>query len=179
MRIRVLFDEAAVQGRVSALAAEIAAAHRHEPPLVIGILNGAVPFMMDLLKALPAAWRDRQEFDFYDATSYDGRVSSGDVVLSRTPVVELAGRAILVVDGIVDTGQTLKAVLDHVASCCPAQVQVCTLLDKPSCRRADVPVDYRGFEVADVFVVGYGMDWDQRYRALRYIGCLDDNAEGA
>ena len=74
MRIRVLFDEAAVQGRVSALAAEIAAAHRHEPPLVIGILNGAVPFMMDLLKALPAAWRDRQEFDFYDATSYDGRV---------------------------------------------------------------------------------------------------------
>ena len=171
--IRVLFDEAAIGRRVSELAAQIAADHGGEPPVFVGIRNGAVPFMMDLLRLLPASWRPDLVFDFLDATSYAGARSTGGVRLDGDLVVDVAGRAVLVVDGIVDTGQTMRAVLDHLRRKGPSRVRVCTVLDKPGRRRVPVPIDYRGFEVEDVFVVGYGMDLDQRYRGLRHIGVLE------
>ena len=173
--VRVLFDEAAIEARVAALAAEIAADH-DEPPVIVGIRNGAVPFMMDLLRLLPASWRPDLVFDFLDAASYVGARSTGRVRLAGDLVVDVAGRAVLVVDGIVDTGETMRAVLDHLRRQGPSGVRVCTLLDKPGRRRVPVPIDYRGFEVKDVFVVGYGMDLDQRYRGLRYVGFLQGGA---
>ena len=171
--IRILFDEAAVARRVSELAARIAADHGGEPPVILGIRNGAVPFMMDLLRLLPASWRPDLVFDFLDATSYVGSRSAG-VRLSGDLAVDLEGRAVLLVDDIVDTGETIQAVLGHLRRMGPSRVQVCALLDKPSRRRVPVPIDYLGFEVEDVFVVGYGMDFDQRYRGLRCIGALED-----
>ena len=132
--------------------------------------------MMDLLQALPEAWREGLQFDFLDATSYDGLTSTGTVAISGNLVVAIEHRQVLVVDGIVDTGHTLKAVLDHLQAQGPARVRVCSLLDKPSRRQVEVPIDYRGFEVEDVFVVGFGMDYEQRYRSLRYIGGLVEDA---
>lgn len=173
--VRVLFDEAAIDGRVAALAAQIAADH-DEPPVIVGIRNGAVPFMMDLLRALPARWHPDLVFDFLDATSYAGSRSTGDIRLAGDLVVRVEGREVLVVDGIVDTGRTMEAVLNHLRGKKPSQVRVCTLLDKPSRRAVPVPVAYRGFEVEDLFVVGYGMDLDQRYRGLRHIGVVEDGA---
>ena len=175
--IRVLFDEAAIERRVTELAAQIAADHGQEPPVIVGIRNGAVPFMMDLLRLLPASWRPDLVFDFLDATSYSGSRSAG-VRLSGDLIVDLEGRAVLVVDGIVDTGETIRAVLAHLREKGPSRVQVCALLDKPSRRRVAVPIDYRGFEVEDLFVVGYGMDLDQRYRGLRCIGVVTESASG-
>ena len=129
--IRVLFDEAAIERRVGQLAAQIAADHGQEPPMIVGIRNGAVPFMMDLLRLLPASWRADLVFDFLDATSYSGSRSIG-VRLSGDLVVDLNGRAVLVVDGIVDTGETIREVLRHLRRMGPSRVRVCTLLDKPS-----------------------------------------------
>ncbi len=171
--IRFLFDENAIRRRVAALAGEIAADHGDTPPVIVGIRNGAVPFMMDLLRALPASWRPDLAFDFLDATSYAGSRSAGDVRLAGDLVVDLEGRAVLVVDGIVDTGRTMRAVLRHLRQEGPSRLRVCTLLDKPSRRRVPVPIDYRGFEVEDVFVVGYGLDLDQRYRGLPHVGVLE------
>ena len=144
--------------------------------MLVGIRNGAVPFMMDLLRLLPASWRPDLVFDFLDATSYSGARSTG-VRLSDDLVVNLEGRSVLVVDGIVDTGETIREVLRHLRRKGPARVRVCTLLDKPSRRTGPVPIDYRGFEVEDLFVVGYGMDLDQRYRGLRCIGVVTESVE--
>ena len=172
---QVLIDGTTVRRRITELAGQVAADHGEEPPVVIGILNGAVPFMMELIQALPAAWTDRLDFDFIDASSYHGTESTGRVRLSRDPVVDIAGRAVLLVDGIVDTGHTLAAALTYLDARHPRQVRVCALLDKPGRRQVGVTAHYRGFAIDDVFVVGYGMDLDQRYRSLRYVGVLGDN----
>lgn len=174
--VRVLFDEGAIARRVSALAAQIAADHGGKPPVIVGIRNGAVPFMMDLLRALPTPWRPDLVFDFLDATSYAGSRSTGDIRLAGDLVVRVEGREVLVVDGIVDTGRTMEAVLNHLRGKKPSQVRVCTLLDKPSRRAVPVRIDYCGFEVEDLFVVGYGMDLYQRYRGLRHIGVVEAGA---
>ena len=115
-------------------------------------------------------------FDFLDATSYAGSRSTGDIRLAGDLVVRVEGREVLVVDGIVDTGRTMEAVLNHLRGKKPSQVRVCTLLDKPSRRAVPVRIDYCGFEVEDLFVVGYGMDLDQRYRGLRHIGVVEAGA---
>ena len=94
--------------------------------------------------------------------------------IDRDPVIELSDRPILLVDGIVDTGRTIAAVLDRLKLLTSSSIRVVTLLDKPSRRVVSVPVHYRGFEIEDLFVVGYGMDWNQRYRSLRYIGVVED-----
>ena len=174
--VRVLFDEGAIARRVSALAAEIAADYGGKPPVIVGLRNGAVPFMMDLLRTLPAPWHPDLVFDFLDATSYAGSRSTGDIRLAGDLVVRVEGREVLVVDGIVDTGRTMEAVLNHLRGKKPSQVRVCTLLDKPSRRAVPVRIDYCGFEVEDLFVVGYGMDLDQRYRGLRHIGVVEAGA---
>ncbi len=144
-----------------------------EPPVLLGILNGAVPFMMALLRTFPAQYGEGVDYDFVDASSYQGSESTGVVRVDRGPVIDMRGRPILVVDGIVDTGRTIAAVLEHLRPLAVTSVQVVTLLDKPSRRVEPVAIDYRGFEIEDHFVVGYGMDYNQQYRGLRYIGVFD------
>jgi len=144
------------------------------PPVVIGVLNGAVRFMMDLLAALPQPLAAEIDYDFLDAKSYRGTRATGPVELSRHLVVPVRGRPALVVDGIVDTGHTLNCVVNHLRHGGADPVRVCALLDKPSRRQVEVAVDYVGFQIEDVFVVGYGMDCDQRHRSLPYIGVLPD-----
>ena len=172
---RTLIDAAAVQRRVTDMAAEIAPVLHGRAPVAVGILNGAAPFMMDLLRALPAPLAAELTYDFVDAASYEGTRSTGTVTLSRDPSVDVAGRSVLLVDGIVDTGRTLRAVIDALEARGAAGIRTCALLDKPARRQVEVQVDHVGFTIDDLFVVGYGMDLDQRYRGLRYIGVVDDS----
>ncbi len=172
--VQVLIDRERVRRRVVQLAGQLAADYAESPPLVVGILNGAARFMMELLACLPEAFARQVEYDFVSISSYAGGQSQGKVQLAKDVGVDLAGREVLVVDGIVDTGLTLEFVLARFRERQPRSLKVCALLDKAARRRHPVPVHYRGFAIEDVFVVGYGMDYDQRYRALDYIGVLGE-----
>lgn len=171
--MKVLIDQKSVERRVAELADQLAADYGNDPPLFIGILNGAAPFIMELIARLPAPLQERLEYDFIDISSYDGDRSRGEATLVKDCVVDVKGKDVVVVDGIVDTGLTLDRVLAMLEERKPRSLKVCTLLDKPARREHQVPIDYCGFTIEDLFVVGYGMDYDQRYRALRYVGLLE------
>lgn len=172
MEPQELISAASLEACVRQLAADVASDIGDGELVVLGILNGAAPFMMDLLRFMPADLQTRLRYDFVDATSYQGVASSGVVQLSRLPTVDLTGCRVLVVDGIVDTGRTLQAVLAALDKGGAAELHTCVLLDKPARRQVEVPVSYRGFEIADEFVVGYGMDRDGSFRGLRHIAVL-------
>lgn len=176
--LRVLIDGDAVRRRIAQLAAAVAADHVDGRPVAIGILNGAVPFMMELLAALPSRLAERVQYDFVDATSYRG-TSSGRVEVRVAPVVDVAGRDVLLVDSIIDTGRTVRAVLRDLEGRQPRRVRVCALLDKAARREVEVPIHYRGFTIDDLFVVGYGMDLDQQYRGLRHIAVYESADAGS
>lgn len=170
--MRVLFDADTVAGRVKEMSSELAESMATDT-IVIGILNGAAPFMMDLLRYLPATHHAELTYDFVDATSYQGTVSSGSVHLSVEPSVDVRDRDVLLVDGIVDTGRTFQAVVTDLTKRGVRTLRTCALLDKPSRREIEVMVDHVGFTIEDLFVVGYGMDVDQRFRCLRHIAVLE------
>ena len=159
MHIKEYISAARVAERVEELAAQIGVDYAR-PPVMVGILNGAVQFMMDLMARLPADWPETLYYDFVDLSSYAGTESSGQVVFGKELVVDIADRDVLVIDGIADTGLTLHALLQHLEASGPRSVKVCALLDKSARRRHDLAVDYIGFSIEDLFVVGYGMDYD-------------------
>jgi hypoxanthine phosphoribosyltransferase len=171
--IRPLFDAATVQRRIGTLAAEVAGDYPAGQIVFLGILTGAAHFMMELIASLPASMQLRVVYDFVDVSSYAGQTSTGTVQVRQDCSVDLRDQHVLIVDGVVDTGLTLQCVLDLVAERQPSSIRVCALVDKPARRSHDVAVDYCGFTVEDLFIVGCGMDYDQRYRALDYIGVLE------
>lgn len=171
--IRPLIDRSSVERRIGALAAEIAVAYGDRAPLLIGILNGASYFMHRLVDALPAGLQERLVYDYVRAQSYSGTERAAAVALQQECVVPLRGQDILVVDGIADTGHTLTRVLTALRRSEPRTLRACALLDKPARRQVPLTLDFCGFTVDDVFVVGYGMDFEQRYRALPYVGVLE------
>ncbi len=171
--MKVLIDRSEVDRRIGEMAREIATDYAGSAPLLIGILNGAAQFMMALLDRLPNAMLEQLDYDFVDVSSYRGSESTGRVELTKALVVAVEGREVLVVDGIVDTGRSLAFVMELVRGRRPRSLKTCTLLDKSARRLVPLVVDYRGFEIEDVFVVGYGMDYDQRYRALRHIAAIE------
>jgi hypoxanthine phosphoribosyltransferase len=175
MNVTPMIESAAIQHRVQELATQIAADYGERSLVMVGILTGAARFMMDLMTALPEAVSDRVDYDFIGAASYDGHESTGQVDITLETAVELRGRHILVVDGIADTGLTMQRVLRYMEDQSPQSVKTCVLLDKPSRRRHAIGLDYTGFEIEDVFVVGYGLDADQCGRSLRYIGVADED----
>lgn len=166
---RVLLSEADIQTRVSSLAHEIGAAMPGDLH-VIGVLTGAFVFLADLIRYIDRALT----VDFISASSYgSGTVSRGSVDLLRGVTVPIRGRQVLLVDDIVDTGHTLAALQRYLLEQSPERLHTVCLLDKPSRRQVQVAVEHIGFEIADQFVVGYGLDADARYRNLRYLGVLD------
>ena len=171
--MKVLIDQETVGQRINALARQLVLDYGDRPPVFIGILNGAAHFMMALIACMPEKFQESLEYDFVDVSSYDGDTSRGAVTLIKDCIIEVGARDVVVVDGIVDTGLTLGHVLSMLAAREPRSLKICTLLDKPARRTRQVPIDYCGFTIEDVFVVGCGMDYDQRYRALRYIGVLE------
>ncbi|HVC20821.1 MAG TPA: hypoxanthine phosphoribosyltransferase [Vicinamibacterales bacterium] len=166
---RVLLPAGLIEARVHELAAAI---DRDVPtPLhVIGVLTGAFVFVADLVRAL----RGPLTVDFIAASSYAGTSTSGQVRLLQDTTLPLDGRDVLLVEDIVDTGLTLQALQDHLRARAPRSLRTVALLDKPSRRRAGVRLDYVGFTIPDVFVVGYGLDYEGRYRNLPGVAELAD-----
>src|SRR6058998_169375 len=167
---RVLVAEGELTARVIELGRAIARDYARENPVLVGVLQGAVPFVADLMRALPID----VTVDFIRASSYGaGTSSSGRVRLVADLAVEVADRDVLIVDDIVDTGLTLAALKRTFEARGPRSVRTCVLLDKGSRRLADVAIDYVGFSIPNVFVVGYGLDYDGLYRNLPHVAALD------
>ena len=167
----VLLTEEQINQRINELAAQINEdyAFLQDDLIVVGVLRGSVLFMSDLLKKL----RLPVVIDFMAASSYGGGTeSSGKVRISKDISFDISGKHVLIIEDIVDTGLTLANVLAVLQLRNPASLKLCTLLNKPSRRRTDVDINYSGFDVPDVFVVGYGLDFDNRYRHVPYIGVL-------
>ena len=167
---RPLITAEAIASRVAALGQEVARAIPEGPLTVVGILRGAFVFMADLVRAIP---RDLK-VDFLGVRSYgDATLSSGIVEITSDLVLPVEGEHVLLVEDIVDTGLTLRYLMNILETRQPRSLHVCALLSKPSRRRVEVPVHFTGFEVPDQFVVGYGLDAAQRHRQLPYIGVVD------
>lgn len=165
----ILIDEAAIAAKVRELGGRIAADYAGRDLVLVSILKGALPFLADLMRQvrLPLA------LDFLEVSSYGRETeSSGVVRILKDLANPIAGRDVLVVEDVLDTGQTLAFVLEHLRAQQPASVRICTLLDKPARRVVPITVDYCGFAIPDKFVVGYGLDYAERYRNLPFIGVL-------
>ena len=165
----ILVSEAAIAAKVRELGARITEDYRGRNVVLVSILKGALPFLADLMRQveLPLA------LDFLEVSSYGvSTESSGVVRILKDLANPIEARDVLVVEDILDTGNTLAFVVDHLRSQHPASVRICTLLDKPARRLVPIEIDYRGFEIPDKFVVGYGLDYAERYRNLPFIGVL-------
>jgi hypoxanthine phosphoribosyltransferase len=168
----ILIDEDTLAARVAELGAEVSADYEGRDLLLIGVLKGAVFFMADLMRHLTVAC----EVDFMAISSYgDATDSSGIVRILKDLDINIEGREVLVVEDIIDSGLTLSYLMRNLESREPASLEVCALLTKPSRREIDVPVRYVGFEIPNKFVVGYGLDFAERYRNLPYVGVLDEH----
>ena len=168
----VLIDRETLAARVAELGAEISADYEGRDLLLIGVLKGAVFFMADLMRHLTVPC----EVDFMAISSYgDATDSSGIVRILKDLDINIERRHVLVVEDIIDSGLTLSYLIRNLESREPATLEVCALLTKPSRREIDVPVRYVGFEIPNKFVVGYGLDFAERYRNLPYVGVLDEH----
>ena len=167
---RVVVSEDELRGRITELGKEITADYAGRPPLLVGVLKGAFMFMSDLARAIDLP----VEFDFMAVTSYGSATrTSGVVRIIKDLDLDLTDRHVLIVEDIVDSGLTLSWLLRNLATRHPRSLRVCTLMRKPDAVRADVDIAYVGFDIPNEFVVGYGLDYAERYRDLPYIGTLD------
>ena len=168
----VLIDAETLSSRVGELGAEISADYEGRDLLLIGVLKGAVFFMADLMRKLTIPC----EVDFMAISSYGGSTdSSGVVRILKDLDINIEGRHVLVVEDIIDSGLTLSYLMRNLESREPESLEVCALLTKPARREIDVPVRYVGFEIPNKFVVGYGLDFAERYRNLPYVGVLSEH----
>ncbi len=166
---KVLLSEEQLSARVAELGRQIAQDYEGKTPLLLCILKGAMPFMADLMRAIDGPVK----MDFMAISSYGaGTSSSGVVRILKDLDHPIEGEDVLVVEDIIDSGLTLHYLLENLQSRKPASLKVVTLLDKPGRRQVDVVTDYNGFEIPDEFVIGYGLDYNERYRNLPYIGVL-------
>ncbi len=166
---KIIISQEEIAESVRNLGNKLTKDYANKNPLVVGILRGAAPFMMDLVRAMNC----NLEYDFMDLSSYGSEMtSSGNVKILKDLDTDVTGRDILIVEDIIDSGRTLAKLIELFEYRKAASIKVCTLLDKPSGRVVDVAADYIGLEVPNEFVVGYGLDYDQKYRNLPYIGVL-------
>jgi hypoxanthine phosphoribosyltransferase len=168
--VRVVISQSELERRVAELAAEINRDYADcDRLLCVGVLKGSVFFMVDLLKQLtiPLA------IDFFQTSSYGAGTAPGEVRIRKDLDLTVRGRDVLLIEDIVDTGHTLTTILGLLRFRGARSVKLCALLDKAAARQVEVPIDYRGFEIEPLFVVGYGLDFDERYRNLPYISVLD------
>ncbi|HEX3202650.1 MAG TPA: hypoxanthine phosphoribosyltransferase [Actinomycetes bacterium] len=167
---RLLLDEATVQGRVAQLGAELRADYQGVEPILVSVLRGGVVFLADLVRAaaMPCL------VDFMAISRFDASKDTGVVRIEKDLDLDLSGAHVLVVEDIVDTGLTLTYLLRVLAARGPVSLRVCALLDRRARRIVDVPLSYVGFEVPDAFLVGYGLDLDERERGRREVLAVDD-----
>lgn len=168
--LKLLFSADDIRARVAGLGQRISVDYQGRDLILVAVLNGAALFAADLVRALAIP----VTLDFLRAASYGPSTESTGVVQIRKDVeTPVLGRDVLIVEDIVDTGLTARFLVDHLSAGQPRSIEVCTLLDKPSRRRAKLAPKYVGFEIGDVFVVGYGMDYNQRHRQLPGVYCVE------
>ena len=167
---KVLITEEEIIARTKEMGKMITDDYAEEEPVVVGLLKGSVPFMAELIKQI----RLDIEIDFMDVSSYVGTESEGDVRIVKDLDRSIVGRKVLIVEDIIDTGKTLASVKELMYKKGASDVRIATPLDKPSRRKVQIEGEYVGFEVPNEFVVGYGLDFNQKYRNLPYIGVLKE-----
>ncbi len=164
----VLISEAQIAKRVKALGRAIQRDFKGRDMVVVSLLNGTVMFLADLIRHLPMPLR----LDFIGVSSYGSGTSSGELVFTKELKIDVAGRDVLLVDDILDTGKTMSRVLAKLRELKPRRIRTCVLLDKPERRTEKVQADFVGFKIPNEFVVGYGLDYAERYRNLPFVGVL-------
>jgi len=165
-----LIREEDINKKVNELAERINADYRDRKPVLIGVLKGAFVFLADLLREIDIT----VEVDFLSIRSYNGTESSGIVRITHDLSLNIEDRDVILIEDVIDTGRTVNYILENLRTRRPRSLVVCSLLNKKERRVIDVPLKYVGFTIPGLFVVGYGLDLDNRYRNLKYIGVLDD-----
>ncbi len=166
---KVLLSEEEIAAKVKELGAQIAKDYADKNPLIVSVLRGSFVFMADLVRAIDVPCT----VDFMSVSSYgSGTTSSGEVKITKDFDVSIEGRHLIIVEDILDSGRTLSYLMKTLKARGAASIALCTFLDKPERRVVPVEVAYKGFTVPDAFIVGYGLDYDQRYRNLPYVGVL-------
>ena len=165
---RVLITEGQIARRIRVMAREIEHDFRGREMVVVSLLNGTVMFLADLIRHLNLPLR----LDFMGVSSYGLGTESGNLVFTKELRLDVGGRDVLLVDDILDTGKTMSRVLPKIQALKPRRIKICVMLDKPGRRTEDVEAHYVGFEIPDFFVVGYGLDFAERYRNLPFVGVL-------
>lgn len=167
--INVLINSARIEKRIDEMAKEIEKDYEGKEIVFLGILRGSVPFMWELAKRI----KNNVIFEFIEVSSYKGTESTGEVVLHKDVKDSIEGKDVIIIEDIVDTGRTLDFLLKLLKDKNPNSIKIATLLSKPSRRVIELNVDYIGFKIDDVFVVGYGLDYDQNLRNLPYVGYIE------
>jgi len=165
---RILITDKMLAIRIAALGREIERDFRTRDMVIVALLNGTVMFLGDLIRHLSLPLR----LDFMGVSSYGKGTESGDLVFTKELRLDVRGRDVLLVDDILDTGKTVRRVEEKLCLLGPRRIKVCVLLDKPTRRVEKVKADFVGFEIPDVFVVGYGLDYAEKYRNLPFVGVL-------
>jgi len=172
----VLLTGEQIQARVGELGAQLGADYAGRDPVLVSVLKGSIVFLADLVRRMEIPL----SIDLMEVSSYGASTeSSGQVRILKDLSMAIDGRDVIVVEDIIDTGLTLNYLLRYLHEKGPASIRICCLLDKPARRLADISIDYRGFSIPDRFVIGYGLDYDERYRNLPYIGVLRPSVYGA
>jgi hypoxanthine phosphoribosyltransferase len=172
----ILLSDDQIRARVAELGAQLADDYADRDPVLVSVLKGSIIFLADLVRATPIPL----SVDLMEVSSYGASTeSSGQVRILKDLSNAIAGRHVIVVEDIIDTGLTLNYLLRYLDDKGPASVRICCLLDKPARRLAEIDIDYRGFTIPDRFVIGYGLDYAERYRNLPYIGVLKPSVYGA
>jgi len=166
----IFFTEERITAKVKELGAMISEDYKGKDPLLVGVLKGSFMFMADLMRAITI----NCEVDFMAVSSYGaGTSSSGEVKINKDLNHDIAGKDVIIIEDILDSGITLSYLKKYLMNRQPASLRICALLDKPARRKTDICADYVGFECPDAFIVGYGLDYSEKYRNLPYIGELD------
>ena len=168
--VKVLINESKLENRVKELAKQIEKDYKDKDILFLGVLKGSAVFMVELAKKI----KNNVEFEFVEISSYEGTNSTNNIKLTKDKTRNIEGRDIIIVEDIIDTGKTLDYLIKYLKTKNINSLKIATLLSKPSRRVIELNVDYIGFKIDDVFVVGYGLDYDQKYRNLPYIGYIED-----
>ena len=171
---KILLTEEQIQNRIEELGKELSEEYAGKDPVIVGVLKGVVVFYADMIRRITVPC----QMDFMWISSYAGTNSTGEMVVRKDVSTDIKGRHVLILEDIYDTGNSLDYTYKHLLSKEPASLKICTLLDKPERRKPGITLkpDYVGFEIPNAFVVGYGLDFNEHYRNLPYVGILKPEA---
>ena len=168
-QIKVLIDQTKLENRIKELAKQIEKDYDGQEVVLIGLLKGSIMFLAELAKNI----KGYVQIDFMDVSSYEGTQSTGIIKINKDIRDPIQGKNVIIVEDIIDSGRTLTRVLEHLKGKSPNSIRIATMLSKPSRRVVELEAEYTGFEIEDKFVVGYGLDYNEKYRNLPYVGYIE------